>query len=255
MGLRGIERQKFIREFFKREEMVSVELLAKKLAVSEATIRRDLNRLEDAGVLTRIYGGATKQKISREYLYRSKVRKQYREKEKIATEAVKYIREDSIIFLDSGSTTFEIARLLKIQPIPSLLITNSFPILKELANTPSIRIYFLGGFFRRDLADFYSSALLDHIKNFSVDTAFLGVDGISSVSGLTTTDTETAALGEAIMEISSQVIVLADSTKVGRAALLPYGDLRKVDYLITDSSTQKKDLKQLQQSGIKTIFI
>jgi len=232
-----------------------VELLAKKLAVSEATIRRDLNRLEDDGVLTRIYGGATKQKISREYLYQSKVRKQYREKGKIAAEAVKYIREDSIIFLDSGSTTLEIARLLKVRPIKFLLITNSFPILKELASTSSIRIYFLGGFFRRELADFFSSSLLDHIKNFSVDIAFLGVDGISSASGLTTTDTETATLGEAIMGISSQVIILADSTKVGRSALLPYGDLRKVDYLVTDSATNKKDLDQLQQSGIKTIIV
>lgn len=255
MGFKEIKRQKYIRKLFESEGMVSVSFLSKKLHISEATIRRDLTKLEDAGVLRRTYGGAVKAEIGKEFEYKSKARKQFQEKRKIAAEAVKQIQKGLVICLDSGSTVFEVAKALKAHPVECSILTNSLPVIQELASISSVRVYLIGGFFRREHSDFFSPYMLDLIKKFSVDIAFLGVDGISASSGLTTTDAQSVAFEEAIIQISSRVVVLADGTKVGKSALLPFGDIHTLTSLISDTSAPNDEIEKLRQCGVETILV
>lgn len=239
---------------------VSVSEMVKRLGVSEVTVRRYLEELEKEGVLTRTYGGAVKAetRVSPEFLFTEKSRRHLSEKKVIARAAVDLVQEGETIFLDSGTTTLEFSRLLKEHPFRFTVATNSLPVASELFPVERIKILLLGGFLRRELFDFFGPFSREELSRLTFNQAFLGVDGISGQEGLTTTDSITALVEEMVMEKSQKINILADHSKVGRIALIPYGNIQgiaKTKRLITDSGASPKELRNLKKMGLEVIVV
>jgi DeoR family fructose operon transcriptional repressor len=260
MGINSIKRKEMIRLAVASRGEVSVPELVKRLGVSEVTIRRYLEELEKEGVLTRTYGGAvkTEARISPEFLFSEKSRRNLIEKKAIAQAAIKLIQDGETIFLDSGTTPLELARLLKANQQRLTVATTSLPIASELASADKIKILLLGGFLRREFFDFFGPFTPGELKQLTFNQAFLGVDGISGQEGLTTTDSVTALIEETVIEKSQNINILVDHSKVGHVALIPYGkifEVAKPKRLITDSGASPGELRKLKKLGLEIIVV
>jgi len=252
MGISSIKRKNRIIEILNTQGTVAVSELVQRLNVSEVTVRRYLEEMEQDNFLLRTYGGAVKKEsgISAEFFFGEKEKKNLAEKKAIAEEAVSLIRNGETIFLDTGTTTLEISRLLARSGRNILVVTNSLPVVTELSRAGDIKVFLLGGFLRRELMDMSGPFSDDEIGKLTFDQVFLGVDGISANRGLTTTDTTTARIEEAVMERTRILNVVADFSKIGKVSLIPYGSIEKRDVhrrLITDSSAGKKELKRIER--------
>ncbi|MFH1903709.1 MAG: DeoR/GlpR family DNA-binding transcription regulator [Candidatus Omnitrophota bacterium] len=260
MGINSIKRKEKIRLAVASRGEVSVLELVKRLDVSEVTIRRYLEKLEKEGVLTRTYGGAVKNdaRISPEFLFTEKSQRNLAEKKAIARAAVNLIREGETIFLDSGTTPLELCRLLKEHPFRLTVATTSLPAASELFPVERIKVLLLGGFLRRELFDFFGPFSREELNRLTFNQAFLGVDGISGQEGLTTTDSVTALIEETVIKRSQKINILADHSKVGRVALIPYGNIQgitKTKRLITDSGAAPEELNNLKKMGLEIIVV
>ena len=259
MSLNSEKRKEKIRELIEKEGSISVSELVRILNVSEVTIRKDLEELKKEGILMRTYGGAVKTEIPfpENLVFREKLKKNIKEKKTIARTSLKYIKEGETIFLDSGTTTLEIAKLLKEKNMSITVITNSFPVLSELNNSNSIKLFFLGGFLRKEHFDFYGPFTIEEIKKLSFTSAFLGVDGISGEVGLTTTDTETAKIEEAVIEKAREINIVVDHSKIGKISPIPYGEIIKKKTkkrIITDKKAPKKEINKLKKFGFEIVI-
>jgi len=260
MGINSIKRKEVIRSLVSSRGEVSVPELVKRLDVSEVTIRRYLKELERGGVLIRTYGGAvkTEARLFPEFLFTEKSRRNLAEKKAIARAAFKLIKEGETIFLDSGTTPLELSRLLKKDQRRLTVATMSLPVASELASVEKIKVLLLGGFLRRELLDFFGPFTQNELNRLTFNQAFLGVDGISGREGFTTTDTITALIEETVIEKSRQINILADHSKIGHTALIPYGniqDITKTKRLITDSGAAPEELNNLKKLGLEVIVV
>ena len=260
MGINSLKRKEAIRALVSGRGSASAAELAKKFSVSVVSIRRYLAELEAEGVLVRTYGGAvkTETRISPEFLFSEKSRRSLPEKRAIAREALKLLREGETIFLDSGTTPLELSRLLKESPLRLTAATTSLPVALELVAADKIKVLLLGGFLRRDLFDFFGPFSREELNRLTFNQAFLGVDGISGREGLTTTDSITALMEETVIEKSRQINILADHSKIGHTALIPYGkigSLAKPKRLITDSGAAPEELKAIKKLGLEIITV
>ncbi len=257
MGVNAVKRKNGIVSLLEQSGEVSVSQLVEAFKVSEVTIRRDLEALEVKGFLLRTYGGAVRKEegaIGGEFVFGEKEKRHTSEKKAIAKAAFESIRPGETIFLDSGTTTLEIAHLIKSAEIDLTVVTNSLPVVSELVNAENVNIFLLGGFLRKKLYDFNGPFLPDELKNLSFGRAFLGVDGIAGKSGLTTTDQFTAGLEEAVMESAHEIFIVADSSKVGKISLISYGKDIPPGIpitLITDSKAPDGELEEIKKMGFK----
>ncbi|MBN1446179.1 MAG: DeoR/GlpR transcriptional regulator [Candidatus Omnitrophica bacterium] len=256
MGIKSIKRKERITEVLDRKGGVSVAELVSMLKVSEVTVRRYLEELEKENVLLRTYGGAVKKEggISPEFFFGEKEKKNLAAKKAIAAESIALIKSGETIFLDTGTTTLEISRLLAGIEKKLIVVTNSLPVVSELSQSSVIKVFVLGGFLRRELMDFSGPFSDSEIKGLAFDQIFLGVDGISAEKGLTTTDTTTAKIEEAVMSRTRIINIAADFSKIGKISLIQYGDINKRNIhkrLITDSSAEKKEVSLIKKLGFE----
>jgi DeoR family fructose operon transcriptional repressor len=244
------ERRDRIRILVREDGVVRVEDLRKNLNVSVATIRRDLEILEEEGKVKRVHGGAVSMESRlEESVFDDKTSQSSRQKKRIADEALKLVGHEESVFLDGGSTTLFMARLLK-QRTDITVVTNSLRAVQELSDSGP-RVIFTGGELRRisqTMVGPLSSAVLEQIR---VDKAFMGTMGFCLKNGITTTDPNEAYVKRQIAEHASQVILLADSTKAEKVSFARVSDWDQVDILISDNNIPKDFVKTLRKRGIK----
>jgi len=259
MGIEAIRRKEFIKRVVTDRGGISVAETARKLDVSEVTVRRYLEELEKEGILIRTYGGAvkTQNNISAEFLFKKKTGRNLKEKRAIARTAFKFVNQGESIFIDAGTTTLELARCIRENRLKITVATTSLPIASELADTETVKLLLLGGFLRRELFDLFGPFTIGELKHLTCNQAFLGVDGISFRDGLTTTDSVTALIEETVMERSRVINILADHTKIGHVALIPYGNIKsmnKTRRLIIDRKVSSGEIRKLQKLGLKVVL-
>lgn len=231
----------------------TISELSGELHVSEATVRRDLEALEQQGVVRRVYGGAELLRTRHtEPLYEEKASLHALEKARIAEAAVKYIQEGDTIFLDGGSTVLEMARRL-----PSLrdltVVTNSLMAAAELMEK-NFHLILVGGAFRslsRTLVGPLTSKILEGL---TVSKAFLGTIGLEAERGISTTDPNEAYTKELVMKRAEKVYLLADSSKFGVSSFVFSGSASDIDVLITDAGLPAAAVKQLKSQNIEVIL-
>jgi DeoR family fructose operon transcriptional repressor len=234
----------------------SVVDLAQAYDVTTETVRRDLAVLDRAGIVRRVHGGAVPVRALRVVepgvMERESTRADY--KDAIARAAIDFLPiNGGSVLLDAGTTTGRVAAILPADR-DLVVVTNSVAVAARLAAMPSISLQLLGGRVRRVTQAAVGEPTLRVLETLRVDVAFIGTNAISVGHGLSTPDSEEAAVKRAMVRSANYVVVVADSSKVGREDLMSFAPIDKVDVLITDSEVSASDRTALTDRGVEVVL-
>lgn len=248
------DRYQKIIEILNKKNSVRVSYLMELFDVSIETVRRDLEHLEKEGYLKRVYGGAVLEKVNTNLgTFRDREYEYTEEKKEIASTAIKYISEGQSIAMDYGTTTLEVAKMLKDNFEKLTVLTNSLAIANELADRSKYNIILSGGILRGDELSLFGPLADENLRKFHIDTCFVSVSGVSLKEGLTDFVFEGIQLQRRLIDISERSIVLADSSKFDTVSLLQVCDITKADMIITDSKLRPNVLERYRGSGIDVV--
>jgi DeoR family fructose operon transcriptional repressor len=247
------ERWREIRTILSEHGRIHVGLLAERLQVSAATVRRDLEAMQAQGLLLRTHGGAMLPlPTAFEVSFDESQSYALREKQAIGRQAAALVQPGESIILESGSTTLEMARCLR--DIRQLtVLTNSLAISKELSANEGIEILVLGGALRRQSASLVGHWVSEILRQVKVDKAFLGVNGLSAEFGLSAPNIYTAETRKAMIAAARTRIALADHRKLGSETLYAVAPLTTLDLLITDAAATPEQLAPLRAQGVEIV--
>jgi DeoR family fructose operon transcriptional repressor len=249
------ERQQAIAATVMSQGRASVADLAQAYDVTTETVRRDLAVLDRAGLLRRVHGGAVP--VRALHLVEPSVdeRESTRagHKHAIASAAAEFIPQSgATVLFDAGTTTARVAALLP--PDRELLIvTNSVPIAARLASLTSVSLQLLGGQVRGLTQATVGERAVGMLESLRVDIAFIGTNGISVRHGLSTPDPGEAAVKRAMVACANFVVVVADSSKIGREEFVSFAPIDRVDVLVTDSEITPEDRAALTEHGVDVV--
>jgi len=248
------QRHDNLRELIRGSGVIRVEEICRRLHISPATARRDLDELEAAGAIRRVHGGAVSvESRLEEPLFDDKASIAAREKNRIAEAALEFIENGDTIYLDGGSTVLELARLLR-ERTNITVVTNSLRAAHELAGRGP-RLILIGGELRRLSQTMVGPLTHCVLQELHVDKAFMGTIGLTLKEGLTTTDPSEAFTKEFVISRARQVILLADSAKAGKVSFARAGKIENVHVLITDKQLDKTFAKELTNLKIKLVKV
>lgn len=251
----AVERQQLIEQLIDAEGRVAVIDLAARFDVTTETVRRDLGLLEQRGVLHRVHGGAVvalrtstvEPSLAERYERRSGA------KDAIARRAVEALRAGTTgsVYLDAGTTTAAIARLLADRPAerPLEVVTHAMTIGHLLAGAAGVNLTAIGGRVRGLTAAAVGAQTVATVEHLRPDIAFLGANGVSAGFGVSTPDPDEAAVKRAIVASARRVILVADADKLGAELLVSFAALDEIDVLVTDAEPSATLSAALQEAG------
>jgi DeoR family fructose operon transcriptional repressor len=244
------ERQMEISLILEKTGSVKVNELSDHFKVSEATVRRDLQEMESKKLLKRTHGGAVKSQITNfEPTFMEKREEKNKEKLLIANHAAKLIKNGDTIILDSGTTTLEIARNITAENIT--VITNSIDIAVELSDKSNIELILTGGSLRINTRAMVGHICEEMLKNFRVDKAFIGANGISLTEGITTPNLVEAQSKKAMINSASKPIIVADSSKFENVCFSVICPISEVYSIITSGDISKEIIDAYSYQGVQ----
>lgn len=248
------QRREKILELLKEDGSAKVADLARLFKVTEVTVRQDLEKLENEGLVTREHGGAFLKNISTQVRNFSLAHQDNLEKkELIASKCLEFIESGDTIILDSGSTTTEIAK--KLRGMKNLtVITNALNIALMLGAEPGIEVIVTGGEFKPPTLSLTGQKAADFFKGLNVQKLFLATAGISLKAGLTYPSISDIVVKKAMIEAADTTYLVADSTKIGKSAFASLGALSLIDYIITDAGIEEKDKTVFKDNEIELII-
>ena len=251
------ERRRRILELLDAQERVTVEELVGHYGVSAVTIRGDLDALSEVGALIRSHGGALKRGEAPEDVpITVKETLHHAEKVRIGHAAAQTIREGETIMLDSGTTTAELARQIRFLKLKSLnVITNALNIAMEIASLPHVRLIMIGGILRQMSYSLSGPPAEQALRGLHADRLFLAVDGLDPEIGLMTPDVLEAQLNAVMIQVSREVVVVADSSKFQRRSLSVIAKLDAVHRIITDSGAGADVLAALRARNVDVLVV
>jgi DeoR family transcriptional regulator, aga operon transcriptional repressor len=239
---------------------LQVEEAAAALNVSAATVRRDFDELASQQMLTRIRGGAVAQGVNYDLPLRYKSERHPSEKQRIGELAASMVMAGQVVGLNGGTTTTEVARALATRSdlssgaVPAItVVTNALNIATELAVRQHIKIVTTGGVARPQSYELTGPLATLVLEQVTLDVAILGVDGIDAVAGATAHHEGEASINQLMGRQARKVIIVADSSKVGRRAFARICGPAQVDALVTDSGIADDDLNVLKAAGIDVV--
>lgn len=244
------ERKQRIIERLKQKPKVLVADLSEEFGVSQFTVRADLDELEREGKLCRCHGGALSVEKSGVVVDYSKRKGHMTSAKRALGElAATLVDEGDCIAVDTGTTTIELIR--SINPRLNItIVTNDFSV-ADLAEErlPSARVLFLGGFMRRGYRYTTGVSVLNSLRNYHTDKAFLSTSGLVAASGFMSEDPEQAEIKRAYFEGARKRYVLADNTKFGLVSLVKFADISEVDAIVTDIDPGDEAREAIRANG------
>jgi DeoR/GlpR family transcriptional regulator of sugar metabolism len=236
------QRHRRIQELLAERQVVRVSVLSNLLDVSEVTIRRDLEELEGRGLLERTHGGAIQnQRMRVEPAYLEAITKNPQEKRLIGEAAARLVQQGDTIFLNGGTTTLQVSRHVDIPGVH--VVTNHVGIALESAER-DVELTLVGGEYRSPSNSCVGAFATDTLRKVFATRAFIGVEGLSIRSGLTTPVAAEAEIASLMIEqTNGQVVVVADHSKLGMVADFAVAPLERIDVLVTDMGIDN-DLRQ-----------
>lgn len=234
MTLKANDRRLLIAEHIAGAGEVTVESLASRFEVSPETIRRDLTRLDAAGHLRKVHGGARPVRLQSENSFAERMGEDAQAKHLIAEKLHSEVREGDTLFVDTGSTTLiACATLAK---IPSLtIITNSVRNAQVMADAGNQhRVFLLGGAFSGEASQTIGALALEQIDRFQADHAVLTCVGLDIVAGVTNANCYEAEVARAMIKRSENVVLLCASSKIGRRAAHRVCEINAIGAVLTE---------------------
>jgi DeoR family transcriptional regulator, aga operon transcriptional repressor len=248
-------------ELLAAEGQLQVERAAEVLGVSAATVRRDFDQLAEQQMLRRIRGGAIAQSVSYDLPLRYKSERHPSEKQRIALAAAALVLPGQVVGLNGGTTTTEVARALAVRPDlqsgqagPAItVVTNALNIATELAVRQHIKIVTTGGVARPQSYELIGPLATPILDQVTLDLAILGVDGIDLAGGATAHHEGEASTNNMMASRAAKVVVVADSSKVGRRAFARICPLAGIDALVTDTGIGDDAAAGFRDQGVTLI--
>ncbi len=252
------ERRDMIARLLGDRERVSVAELVRRFGVTDVSIRRDLTILEDAGKLRRVHGGAVATSVDRgPGAYALKARENRSQKARIGAAAAALVRPGDVVVFDSGSTVAQVAAHV---PAPLrrgraiTVVTNSLPVIREIAAWDSPHLICLGGLYLPDHEALVGPQTMAELRDLSADLVFLGCDGLTLETGLTTPHVLVAEVAAMMASRARRAVAVADSTKLGRRGFTPIVPLGAIQVLITDQGADPVQVDGVRELGIEVIL-
>ena len=252
--MRQAERYSAVLESLASEGSVDVAGLAGRLGVSASTVRRDLQQLEEQRMLSRTHGGAVALGVLYELPLRYKAARREQEKKRIAASAATRVADGMIVGLTGGTTTTEVARAL-LDRRAVTIVTNALNIAGELAIRAELKLVVTGGTARTESYELVGPLAQQALEGINLDIAFIGVDGISVASGLTTHHEIEAGTNRSMIQRARHVVVVADSSKLDHAAFAQICPLQRVHELITDEAASSEAIRAIADAGVAVTVV
>lgn len=250
----AIERRNEILAKLQEESKVLVSDLSQYYVVTEETIRRDLEKLEQEGFAKKTYGGAILcDNLNLELPYNVRKRTNVKEKQEIAKLAGGLIKDGDRIMLDSSSTSLYIAKSIK-RCKNITVITNSIEILLELADKPDWKVLSTGGLLKEGALSLVGQQAESMIDNYHVDKVIISCKGIDREYGITDSNELDVQIKRHYLKAAKQRILAADSSKFDKISFMKMCDLSEMDVLVTDKRPEEAWMEKIGQSEIKLYF-
>lgn len=241
-----------IRQELAKHGIIDGDEIAALLDASRATIRRDLDALEEQGVLKRTHGGATTVDPKNELPFYSKLSVAGEEKREIGLTAAELLPEGAVIGCTGGTTVMSVMKSLKGKRVT--VITNAINVAMELAASDSTEVVVTGGTLRSHSYELVGYEADETLERFHLDIALVGVDGISVERGISTYTIAEAHTASLYINQAEKVWVVADHTKIGKIAPALIAPLSKVNCLVTDRAIPDGQKAELEAAGVRVII-
>ena len=243
-------RRDLIIDELRRQDEVTVSRLSELLGVSDVTIRKDLQQLEDQGYLTRVRGGAVfSGRGQLELRFAARQQLALDEKRRLATRAAQFVNPGATVFLDGSTTVFQMTRLLRnIQGLT--VVTNGLYAALELSFAPEITTIVVGGTLRKQSSSLVDLLTPELLRRLHVDVAFVSCRGFTVEHGLMESDLREAQIKRAMGQAAQRVVALVDNSKLGHvyiaSSLLP----EEIDTLLVDEGMDAATRHALEIAGV-----
>ncbi|MEG0249539.1 MAG: DeoR/GlpR family DNA-binding transcription regulator [Peptostreptococcus sp.] len=245
------ERFKYILDKVKIKGTVKLKDLVSELDVSESTIRRDLDELEEKGLVKRVHGGAvgTQSNFTSDNTITERITQYSSEKKRIAKYCSDFIEDGDFIYLDSGTTTYELIPYLKDKNV--IVVTNGVYNVERLLEY-NVKTYILGGGIKEITKTVVGEQALKQIEDFRFNKAFIGANGVTFNAAITTPDISEAILKREAISRSEEAFVLVDSSKFGKVSFSKICDLEDVS-IVTDADKDNMDEDILNATSVSLV--
>lgn len=244
------ERRSRILEIMQKDGRVQVDRLAEEMEVSSMTIRRDLEKLQSEGKIERQHGGAV---LKQEITYEDKMISNHDEKKRIAGAAAVLVKRGDAVFLDSGTTTLEIAKLICM--IPELLIvTNDLQIAHFLKGT-DVDVIVCGGELQKSTGSMLGYYATKMLEQFNFNIGFFGAASIDEEFKVLTPTAEKAFLKRTCVEHCERSYLVVDESKFRKRAILTINQLSDYDAVITNCEFTEEERERLSDEDITVIHV
>lgn len=248
------ERLEIIKQIALKEKKVYVSKLSERFDVTEETIRRDLEKLESQGLVTRSYGGAilNVEKTNEDIPFYKRSKINIESKQYIAAKAIEFIKEGNTIVADCSSTSLEVLKLIRNRNDVTV-ITNSVEVLQEL-NQSELNIISTGGGVKQKSLSLQGPITQNTIKKYNVDIALVSCKGMDISKGILDSNEAEAEIKRTMIKQSNKVILLIDHSKYDKTSFVKLFDYESIDYIITDEEPREEWVNLLHSHNIEIIY-
>lgn len=229
---------------------ITAEQLKELQGVSAATVRRDLLRLEEAGRLVRVHGGATLP--ATEAPFDVVMGQASIEKDRIAAAAAKLVGDGDVVILDIGTTTMRIAQHLRGRPVT--VVTTSLAVVDVLRTDDTVTLICIGGTLRRNFRSFVGPLAVKALRRIRADIGFLTCTGVRPDGAIVDDIGEEALVKQALMRASDRVILVAAATKFPGTGTLRIGELDQIDTVVCDAGADRDTLELCTRAGGQVVI-
>lgn len=246
-------RQSALVEMVRSQGSASIETLARHFDVTLQTVRRDVNLLAEAGLLSRFHGGVRIESSTIENIaYRKRQGLHAEAKQRIAQAVAEAVPDGCSLILNIGTTTEAIARAL-LRHRGLRVITNNLHVADILADNPGCEVILAGGVVRSRDRGIIGEATIDFIRQFKVDIGLIGISGIESDGTLRDYDFREVRVARTIMEQSREIWLAADSSKFRRQAMVELAHISQINRFFTDAQPPAPLARVLQEAGVRCV--
>jgi len=246
------ERHEMILSELARRGSISVQQLTTLLESSEATVRRDLNELNEKSLVQRTHGGVTLRDTHDELPFSSKVTAYLAEKRRIGVMSASLIGDGQVIGCSGGSTVIQVMKALKNRPVR--IVTNAVNVAMEFAQSPKTEVLVTGGFFRGRTYEMVGRVAERTLRDVNLDIALIGIDGLTVERGLTTYNQAEAYVIHELVDRAKEVWAVADHSKLGVVRPATMAPIDKLARLITDQKAPKKLIADLEKLEVSVVL-
>lgn len=245
-----LDRHKKIYDYIVKNKNATVNELADICQVATMTIRRDLDKMEKDGLITRVFGGAViDNSMVEEVDYADKEKSNIEEKVKIAKEAVKLVHDNFIVILDSGTTCMEIAKQL-VEKNNLKIITTDILITAYLMKYENLEVYCTGGKIQRNTGSCLDTYTIDFLNNINADICFVGASAINKNLELSTFVPNKGRVKQAIIDASTHKILVTDNSKFNKRSFTKVRHLKDFEIVITNEGLEEDLVKKMEDEDI-----